>query len=144
MARCQIWFHLDKYAFNHFQVNSKNSPMAYVIDMHNINGIVNNNAKNGSTITWKRCNHSNKSYCCSLMWLFLKNIFEIFLEKVFKLFWKNIYKIFSSILLRFVLEICQKYVIFQVFQIHLQVLLLFENNGYIDITLLLKVQMLMK
>jgi hypothetical protein len=34
------------------------------------------------------------------------------------------------ILLRFVLKICQKYVIFKVFQVHLQVLLLLKSSGY--------------
>jgi hypothetical protein len=48
------------------------------------------------------------------------------------------------ILLRFMLKICTKYVVFKVFQVHLQILSLLKNNGYIDITLLLKVQMLMK
>jgi hypothetical protein len=45
---------------------------------------------------------------------------------------------------KFMLKTFHKYVIFKFFQIHLQVLLLVQNNGYMDITLLLKVQMLMK
>jgi hypothetical protein len=35
-----------------------------------------------------------------------------------------------AILSRYLLEICQKYVIFKVFQVHLQVLLLFKSIGY--------------
>jgi hypothetical protein len=58
---------------------------------------------------------------------------------------KKIIKIFlCTILLSFLLKICQRYVIFKIFQVHLQVLLSLQNNGYMDITLLLKVQMLMK
>jgi hypothetical protein len=76
---------------------------------------------------------------------FLGNILGIVLEKIFKksflVFLKN-----CTIFLKFVLKICQKYVIFKNFQIHLQVLLLFKNtsNGCMDITLLLKVQMVIK
>ncbi len=39
---------------------------------------------------------------------------------------------------------CQKKFIFKVLKVHLQVLLLLKNSGYMDITLLLKVQVLMK
>jgi hypothetical protein len=41
------------------------------------------------------------------------------------LFFKN-----CTILLRFVLKTCQKYVIFKVFKVHLQVFLLFKRSGY--------------
>jgi hypothetical protein len=51
---------------------------------------------------------------------------------------------FYTILLRFVLKICQKYVIFKVFQIHLQVLLLLKNIGYKSFYIFLKVQIFLK
>jgi hypothetical protein len=56
----------------------------------------------------------------------LGNILEIFSKKTLK----NLLKSFCAILLRFLLKICQKYVIFKVFQVHLQVLLLLKNNRY--------------
>jgi hypothetical protein len=56
----------------------------------------------------------------------LENVLGIFSKKDFKKVFKN----FFVLLLRFVLKICQKYVIFKVFQVHLQVYLLFKNNGY--------------
>jgi hypothetical protein len=61
---------------------------------------------------------------------FSKNILGIFSKKVFKKIFKNLKKILCTILVRFVLKICQKYVIFKVFQVHLQVLLLFKKSGY--------------
>jgi hypothetical protein len=72
---------------------------------------------------------------------YFKEYFENIFEKVFfnLIIFKN-----CTILLRFVLKNCQKYVIFKVFQVHLQVLLLFKKSSYMDITLLLKVQMSMK
>ncbi len=56
-------------------------------------------------------------------------------QKVFKKIFINILKFLCAILLRFVLKICQKYVIFKV----LQVFLLLKSSGYMDITLVLKV-----
>jgi len=76
---------------------------------------------------------------------FLGNILEMFLEKNSKKISKHFLKD-CTILFRFLLNICQKYVIFKIFQIHLQVLLLLKStsSGYMDITLLLKVQMVIK
>jgi hypothetical protein len=51
--------------------------------------------------------------------------FGIFLKKVFKFFFNLFLKIQNVIFLRFVLKICQKYIIFKVFQVHLQVFSLF-------------------
>jgi hypothetical protein len=45
-------------------------------------------------------------------------------------FWGIFLDYFQTILLKFVLKICQKYVIFKIFQVLLQVLLLLENSGY--------------
>jgi hypothetical protein len=53
---------------------------------------------------------------------FLSNILGIFSEKIFKTIVKNI-TFFGTIWLRFVLIFFQKFVIFKVFQVHLQVLL---------------------
>jgi hypothetical protein len=71
---------------------------------------------------------------------FLGNSFEILLKKVFN-FFLNIKKInLYRILLRFVLKNCQEYVIFKVFQVHLQLKKMVAG----PFTLFLKVQMLMK
>jgi hypothetical protein len=54
------------------------------------------------------------------------NIFEKNLQKNLLKYLKNI----STILLKFVLKICQNYFIFKVFQVHLKAILLPKNNGY--------------
>jgi len=51
---------------------------------------------------------------------FLGNSFGILSKKVFKKIFKFSLKNLCIILLRFVLKICQEYVIFKVFQVHLQ------------------------
>jgi hypothetical protein len=56
---------------------------------------------------------------------FLKNI----LEKNPQKFCKSFYKKICTILLKILLKFCQKYDIFKVFQVHLQVLFLLKNNG---------------
>jgi hypothetical protein len=66
---------------------------------------------------------------------FLRNILEIFSKKNLKLK-KNYY----IILLRFVLKMCH----FKSFSSPFMTPLLLENSGYMDITLFLKVQTLMK
>jgi hypothetical protein len=70
---------------------------------------------------------------------FLGNIFKF--QNLFKSILKT-----CTILLSFVLKIYPKYVIFQIFQIHLQIFLLLKSrsSGYMNIALLLKVQMVIK
>jgi hypothetical protein len=70
---------------------------------------------------------------------FLGNSFGILFKKVFKTI-LNIKKIICRILLRFVLKNCQEYVIFKVFQVHLQLKKMVAGL----FTLFLKVQILMK
>ncbi len=75
------------------------------------------------------CKWANRNHWCPFRWFF-GNILEIFLEKIFKKISYNLKKILCIILLRFVLKICQKYVIFKVFQIHLQVFLSLKFSDY--------------
>jgi len=59
----------------------------------------------------------------------LGNKLGIVSKQIFKQIFNFLKKNLCIILLRFVLKICEEYVIFKVFQIHLQVFLLLENNG---------------
>jgi len=53
---------------------------------------------------------------------------KIFLEYFSKL--KKLFIEKNTILLRFVLKICHKYIIFKVFKVHFQVLFLLKSSGY--------------
>jgi len=85
------------------------------------------------------CSHANRSHFCHLGDFFGRIFLKYFWEKSSKKIVNFKIKILLF-LLSFLFKTFQKYVIFKVFQVHL----LFKSNGYMNITLLLKVQMLMK
>ncbi len=72
------------------------------------------------------------------------NIFEIFLKKILKKIFLNLFKIISTVLLRFVLKISQKYVIFKVSNSFYKSFYYLKVMVTSHFTLPLKVQVLMK
>ncbi len=77
------------------------------------------------------CKRANRSHWCPLRWLF----FREYRWNILEIFFKNLLKNLCIILLRFVLKIRQKHVIFKVFQVHLQVLdMPSRDNSFFYIT----------